>query len=549
MGVVYKAYDASLKRVVALKTLRSGALAGAEEVERFYREARATAKLNHPHIVPVYEVGRHDDHHYFCMAFVTGGSLADHLKRFHGDCRASVALVEKVARAVHYAHSKGILHRDLKPANILLDERGEPQVSDFGLAKLLDADVELTQTGHTIGTPPYMSPEQASGGAVGPHSNVWSLGVMLYELLTNRRPFLADGRGGLLQAIRLSDPPRPRSLRANLDGALDIICLKCLEKDPAWRFPTAEALADDLHRWLDGQAIVAPPSRRFARAWRRHSRLLQLLGLGLLTAMFAGVVLLLAAWRLGPSAAEGPPRSVRVEELQQQLLQGKPVTLIGETGVESGRLPAFEWVAGRDKSTADVSDSRPFGVRTNEAALLELLPAVSGQGCAFRAEVRVEAPATAGIYFGRHSFPTASGVEHCLNTLTLREGENGRNVNVESVELNSRRLRGSGQGDGHNFGLTYLSREEPPSETWRRLEVHLSAAQVQVFWEGELLVATSHRELNDGVKTLLANPRDPLNLPYDYAPSDPVGLFVMSGDAAFRRVVVEPLGDVRQPQP
>src|SRR5262249_41517462 len=183
------ARDIALGRTVALKMLRAGALANQQEIQRFYREAQAAAQLNHPHLVPVYEVRQHGDLHYFTMAFVSGGTLADHMDRFR-DPKSAVALMEKVARGVHYAHRHHILHRDLKPSNILLDEAGEPLVSDFGLAKMLDSRLDLTQPGDMVGTPLYMAPEQAAGraGQAAPARGISALGVVRYPLPTRRRP-------------------------------------------------------------------------------------------------------------------------------------------------------------------------------------------------------------------------------------------------------------------------------------------------------------------------------------------------------------------------
>src|SRR5438093_1689538 len=182
--------------------------------------------------------------------------------------------MEKVARAVAFAHGKGILHRDLKPSNVLLEECGEPMVSDFGLAKFLDASVELTQAGQRMGTPAYMAPEQASGQTdrVGPVSDVWALGVILYELLAGRRPFTATERDELTKQILSTDPPSPRLLRPDLDEALQTVVLKCLAKEPRRRYASAAALADDLARWLRGEPISARPESWPRRAWRRARR-------------------------------------------------------------------------------------------------------------------------------------------------------------------------------------------------------------------------------------------------------------------------------------
>ena len=274
MGVVYRARQRSLNREVALKMIPFGALAGEEALRRFRAEAVAAAQLQHPHIVAIHEVGENAGQHFFSMELVRGGTLADRLR--HGPVPLSEAatLLQKVARAVHYAHEQGILHRDLKPANILLDSTGQPRVTDFGLAKRLDSDATLTLTGQVLGSPNYMAPEQAAGGrgTVGPRSDLYALGAVLYHVLTGRPPFQADGIEALLEQVFNQEPVAPRLLNPSVPRDLETVCLKCLEKDPARRYASAAELADDLGRWLQGEPVKARPVTRIQRAakWARR---------------------------------------------------------------------------------------------------------------------------------------------------------------------------------------------------------------------------------------------------------------------------------------
>jgi tetratricopeptide (TPR) repeat protein len=269
MGVVYEARQVSLNRPVALKMVKAGLLAGDDELRRFQNEAEAVALLDHPGVVPVYEVGEYDGQHYFSMKLVPGGSLVPLMNRYKDDPCAAAGLVAEAAEAVAHAHARGILHRDLKPANILVDAEGHPHVTDFGLAKKVVADVELTQSGAILGTPAYMSPEQATGhrGAVTTASDVYGLGAVLYALFTGRAPFGGDSVMETLDAVRNTPPEPPSRLNAALPRDLETICVKCLEKDPRRRYPTALALADDLRAWLDSRPITARRVGAAERAW------------------------------------------------------------------------------------------------------------------------------------------------------------------------------------------------------------------------------------------------------------------------------------------
>jgi formylglycine-generating enzyme required for sulfatase activity/tRNA A-37 threonylcarbamoyl transferase component Bud32 len=296
MGVVFKARQKRLNRLVALKMIAAGELADAEQVKRFYAEAEAAAKLDHSGIVPIYEVGEASGQHFYSMAFMAGKSLNEIVKQ-DGPLppRQAAELMKSAAIAVEYAHEHGIIHRDIKPQNILLDERGQPRVTDFGLAKHVQRSQDLTIEGQVMGTPSFMPPEQAKGAVaeMGPRSDVYSLGATLYFLLTARPPFQTSSTAETLCQVIEAEPVPPRRLNPAIPRDLETVCLKCLRKESSRRYVTAAELADDLDRWLAGKPIVARRVSARERAWlwcKRRPAVAAMICVTLLTVAISGIV-------------------------------------------------------------------------------------------------------------------------------------------------------------------------------------------------------------------------------------------------------------------
>jgi tetratricopeptide (TPR) repeat protein len=299
-GVVFRARQKSLNRIVALKVIGLGHWATEADFKRFRLEAEAAARLEHPGIVPIHEVGEHDGSCYFSMKFIEGGQLDAVAKREPMAVRRAVELITKVARTVQYAHEHGILHRDIKPGNILLDGKGEPHLTDFGLARLMESESTLTRTKEVMGTPSYMAPEQAMGNnaAVGSVTDVYGLGAVFYQLLTGQPPFAGGTTYETIQLLLETEPRPPRLLNSKIDRDLSTICLKCLDKDPQRRYPSALALAEDLERWLKHEPIQARHSSRLEHVWRWCKRKPLVASLIAALIMVVAVAMAGALWEL-----------------------------------------------------------------------------------------------------------------------------------------------------------------------------------------------------------------------------------------------------------
>src|SRR5438034_4260682 len=316
MGVIYRARQRHSRRIVAVKRMLSYRADSHGALQRFRREAQAVASLDHPNILPIYEVSESEDGlPFFSMKFADKGSLQENAASLRDEPRKCVQLMAKVAHAVEYAHSRGVLHRDIKPGNILINDRGEPLVSDFGLAKLLDGNNDLTRSLTTFGTAGFIAPEQANGAAADftPAADVYSLGAVLFNVLAGRPPFLGFNPVSVIRQASETQAPKLRSLAPSLDRDLETICARCLERDPKARYQSAGDLATDLERWLAGRPIVARPVSAPARIWRWSRRNPKLVGTGVAGLLLGAAAIwlfhgeLFRAWQFNP-----PEKSIAV---------------------------------------------------------------------------------------------------------------------------------------------------------------------------------------------------------------------------------------------
>ena len=379
MGVVYEARQLSLNRPVALKMVQASHLLSAEARLRFSMEIESVAQLSHPHIVPLYESGEYEGTHFFTMKLVKGGNLSDFFRK-RPPVRDLVLLLIKVCRAVHYAHQRGILHRDLKPSNILVDEQGEPHVADFGLAKSVDQESGFTFTSTILGSPNYMAPEQAShrSGQLTTAVDVYGLGAILFEALAGRPPFQAPTPLETIRRVVDTEAVAPRKFNPVIDADLEVICLKCLNKEPTARYGTAEDLARDLERWRDGEPILARPLGTLGTAWRwakRHPAVATL-GLGLLAALasivvgvsYAAVQINRAEQRAAANLRESLLGEARVLRLGGNLGRRDEGLRLIQVATGLGGPPEFRWKARNELASllarTDMTfiEGRPAGV-------------------------------------------------------------------------------------------------------------------------------------------------------------------------------------------
>ncbi len=347
MGLVYRARQRSLRRWVAVKVVSGGALAAPDFVHRFRAEAETAATLDHPNIVPIYEVGEVDGQPYFSMRLLEGGTLVDRARGSSLPPREAARLMTRVARAAHYAHQRGVLHRDIKPNNILLDTAGEPFLTDFGIAKLVERESTLTRTHAVLGTPAYMSPEQARGESrsLTTAADVYGLGAVLYELLTGQPPFAGGIALETVRQVLEREPRRPSALNPEVDRDLETVCLKCLEKEPRRRYGSAEALAEDLERWLRREPILARPitsGERLAKWVRRRPAIAALSAVAGVATLALLSVSLVFTLRLGKARREVRHESEKNRQGAVRLLVAEATRAVEDGDYIDALLPLVE---------------------------------------------------------------------------------------------------------------------------------------------------------------------------------------------------------------
>jgi len=608
MGVVYRVLDRQLNRVVALKQIRNTASANA--LSRFRQEAEKMAQLEHPNIVRVYAVGDEKGLPFFSMELAPGGNLTQLIRGNAQPPDMAAQMVETLARAMYYAHKQNIIHRDLKPSNVVLTAAMEPKITDFGLAKTVkewasesqaeelgggvgreawtvereemsetphaprltphDSHNPLTQTGMVLGTPAYMAPEQAAGRTdeIGPRTDVYALGTILYEMLTGRAPFQGTSPMDLIQQVQDQDPRPPRVFNRKLDAELEAVCLKCLEKKPSRRYPSADSLAEDLRRWQRGDRTQAQPRGRLVRAakWvrRNTSRLLVTAAVG-----FAAVVTLVVNYFQDPKRP--------LHQIQWELESKRPVTLIGETGPPKW----FQWVDMGPQVTGSATAADVFSISASKIGLLELVPDPILKSFRLSAEVRHDsgsASSEVGIFFGhcthdgnhenkihffsdisikdvinlRSQFPGNPAARnpwnwnfrYCLNPGGFSQKQSCRLFSDGKITTPLETVGAPGQVAGM---ADLVDRRKENPRLWHRLVLEVRTQNFQAYCEDEGKIIRGPYTRTDFIelwkKLVASKPDYPADFDPDFSPKGGLGLFVKSGSASFRNVVIEPLGE------
>jgi hypothetical protein len=558
MGRPLQVLNLALNRVEVLKMIKPRFALRPSAAERFRLEMQAMAKLKHPHIVGIYDAREHDGQAYFTMEFVEGGTLRKHLRRLASNERAAVALLAKVARAVDFVHTRGILHRDLKPENILLSH-DEPLVTDFGLAKLFDQDSaqavpgapanhDLTQDGAIAGTIPYLSPQAAVGetAKLTAATDIWALGVILYELLTGERPFKASDTESLLNAIQHATPLPPRVHKPDLDRQLEAICVQCLEKDPDRRFASAAELAVRLERWLTPE----PRRGRVARLVRRHPISAGAVAVCSVSAFVFVAMVIASRHHTEDSVA------LSFEEKRAALLAevatGKRTTLVPAVGPPN----VYRWASRGVHDSASDSATAPFSVHADGFALLELLPAHALRRYRLRLEIHHDNGARdgeVGIYFGHSETTTPLGLPmHCYCAIAFNDIIAQGNLPQPSnqMRLNPCLLFSKVAGEEPGVrrrgppGLSsapFMPAGRPSTPPWREVELDVSPDEIRVVWDHIALAPLPRAQLTKCVQFLLANTPVPPAQEPQFLPQEALGLYVFGATGWFRSCTIEAL--------
>jgi serine/threonine-protein kinase len=556
MGVVYKATQEPVHRPVALKMIRAGEHATDEDLARFRTEGEAIARLRHPNIIQLYEFGEHDGQPFFSMEFAEKGSLARRLGGGPLPVREAAELVRTLAVAVQAAHQERILHRDLKPANVLLMADGTPKVSDFGLAKLLDTDSGQTRSNAVLGTPAYMAPEQAAGRVrdLGPAVDVWALGVLLYECLTGHNPFRGDDKEDTLDRVRGREPERPSHLRPEVSRDLEAVCLKCLEKGPGDRYPTAAALAEDLGRWLGGRPVVARLRRWHERAWR---------GVRGHPLLAAAAALLLVAAAATPLVVDRLDPEYPRKRVERQLARGQSFVFEGHKGLP-GPFRSVLGDAGLPKP--DAREGCLF-VETLGKGLVELVRDPQCDSYQLLVEMRHDGGnGLVGLYFGHQEDSPSPGVRQgsyfALTFAERQQGNKGRfdaNGNpVGWVTIEALCFVEDARDSSHphwRIGQPLLFRLAGRlgfPGPWRTLVVEVRPSGVEARWAAEdgTFATVAKASAQDLTKALEGNreaSQFPAAIPTEFRPRSGLGLYVLGGRASVRRLVLTPLANGEAP--